>query len=73
MGVPTELERSRLLKHMIGNTPAFKNMDVSKVAEKTPGYVGADLRKLVQLCLLKSYVSKTKIILFDEASCAAIY
>lgn len=47
MGVPNEPMREVILRTQTRNTPLSEDVDFSRLAKMTPGFVGADLRDLV--------------------------
>ena len=47
MGVPNELMREQILRALTRQTQLSNNVDFSILAKRTPGFVGADLRDLV--------------------------
>ena len=48
IGVPRLQQRIDILKVLTRSTPLHNDVDLSLLAETTPGYVGADLESLVQ-------------------------
>ena len=55
LGVPNEQERLEILKCLTQSIPLKTDVDLSKVAEATPGFVGADLAGLCQQACLYMY------------------
>jgi hypothetical protein len=47
MGVPNETMREQILRALTRHTPVSVDIDFASLAKKTPGFVGADLRDLV--------------------------
>ncbi|KAF2152890.1 AAA-domain-containing protein [Myriangium duriaei CBS 260.36] len=47
MGVPNEKTRALILRALTKNTPLSPDVDFTRLARMTPGFVGADLRDLV--------------------------
>jgi ribosome biogenesis ATPase len=47
MGVPNEAMREQILRAQTRDTPLADDVDFSRLAKMTPGFVGADLRDLV--------------------------
>lgn len=47
MGVPNQATRERILRAQTRKTPLSEDVDFEVLANKTPGFVGADLRDLV--------------------------
>ncbi|GAB7350881.1 hypothetical protein MBLNU459_g1399t1 [Dothideomycetes sp. NU459] len=47
MGVPNEPMREMILRTQTRNTPLSEDVDFTRLAKMTPGFVGADLRDLV--------------------------
>jgi ribosome biogenesis ATPase len=47
MGVPNETMREQILKALTRSTPVSADVDFATLAKRTPGFVGADLRDLV--------------------------
>jgi ribosome biogenesis ATPase len=47
MGVPNEAMREQILRAQTRETPLAEDVDFSRLAKMTPGFVGADLRDLV--------------------------
>ena len=47
MGVPNESMREQILRALTRTTPVSEDVDFATLAKRTPGFVGADLRDLV--------------------------
>lgn len=47
MGVPNEIMREQILRALTRQTPLSEDVDFQILAKRTPGFVGADLRDLV--------------------------
>ena len=47
-GIPSEVQRKKILEVLVKNLKLRQDLDISALAKKTPGYVGADLHSIVK-------------------------
>lgn len=66
MDLPDINEREAILKIHINNKPAEKNVDLKVIAQRTPGFSGADLNNLVNEGAILSARRGKKLIGMDE-------
>jgi len=54
MGIPDEAARAKILEKMVGGMRLSEDLDIKFLANKTPGFVGADLSALTQEAALNA-------------------